>query len=227
MPSWLIPTLIIVVIAGIGTGLAVSYFILKRQGGSLPLFEKIKSIELFEKIKSIKIFKKKEVPVQYNTPQRQSPPAPAKEIPTEPAQEKSVREQARSVSLAEETIEKYMARAQSPKPAASQVISPESPAISELESNLEIATRPAGELLVSFQTDIWNTRRSEFHISQQLLGELTEAYVDMLLANNIVWLVTELHRDSPDLRASYADLKLKVAERLKTVLPRVKANPRE
>jgi hypothetical protein len=106
---------------------------------------------------------------------------------------------------------------------ASPVAPSKSAAVLELENNLEIATRPSATKLLNFQTDVWNTRRSEFSLTNsQILGELTEAYVDMLLANNIVWLVTELGRDSPDLRASYSDLKNKIADRLKRVLPAVK-----
>jgi hypothetical protein len=88
---------------------------------------------------------------------------------------------------------------------------------------LAIAKLPMSEKLASFKTDVWNTQRSEFNLtSSQLLSELTEAYVDMLLANNIVWLVTELGRDSKDLRESYSDLKKKVTERLERILPQVK-----
>jgi hypothetical protein len=92
-----------------------------------------------------------------------------------------------------------------------------------LESNLETARLPVSDKLSNFKTEVWNTRRSEFNVaSPQLLSELTEAYVDMLLANNIVWLVTELGRDSKDLRESYSDLKTKVADRLERVVPQVK-----
>jgi len=52
--------------------------------------------------------------------------------------------------------------------------------------------------------------------------ELTESYVDMLLANNIVWLVNELGRDSKDLTASYIKLSNKIGERLQKVMPAIR-----
>jgi hypothetical protein len=97
---------------------------------------------------------------------------------------------------------------------------PLSPALTEINNNLLLAKRPATKTLENFQTDIWKTQRSEFNIiSAELMGDLTEVYVDMMLANNIVWLVMELGRDSPDLRDSYNNLCHKVAERLDRILP--------
>ena len=91
--------------------------------------------------------------------------------------------------------------------------------LSEIEANLAIASRPTSSPLVNYQTDIWNTRRNEFSVlGQEILRDLTEAYVDMLLANNIVWLVTELKRDSKELSSSYFRLSAKVAERLQRAM---------
>jgi hypothetical protein len=217
MSWWLIPVLIIVIIAGIGAGLLVSYFILKSQNKSFPLF------------------KNKELATQ-DVESAQPPASKPVVFTVEPRKEKAVEKQAQSVTLAENALEEYIAKKESSQavitpeapeirsqPAESPVASLKSAALIELEINLEIATRPAVEKLPSFQTEVWNNRRSEFSLNNsQLLGELTEAYVDMLLANNIVWLVTELGRDSPDLRASYSDLKTKVADRLKRVMPSLK-----
>lgn len=205
MPSWLVPMLVGVVIAGIGVGLLISYIILKRQNKNFPLFMKQnRSIPVIQSV---------------SPPPNNSSNVPAdipKEVPEKP---KPV-----SVSLAEDTLEKYLAKTQGPQ-AVTTAPPQKGAAIIELEKNLEIALLPTPEKLINFQTDVWNTRRSEFNLANnKLLGELTEAYVDMLLANNIVWLVTELGRDSPDLRISYTNLKNKVAERLKRVLPEINAN---
>ena len=51
---------------------------------------------------------------------------------------------------------------------------------------------------------------------------MTEAYVDMFLANNIVWLVTEIGRDSQELTAGYYKLSNKIAERLQRIMPDVR-----
>lgn len=102
---------------------------------------------------------------------------------------------------------------------------PASPAFKELQNNLSIAKRPLTNHLVNFEMTIWNTRRSEFNsVNQTLMKELTEAYVDMNLANNVVWLVMELGRDSQDLKDSYSNLRTKVMERLQRILPEVRAS---
>ena len=68
-----------------------------------------------------------------------------------------------------------------------------STALMELEHNLAIATGPITKGLMKYRIDIWNTRRNEFEaLDSALLGELTEVYVDMILANNIVWMSTKL-----------------------------------
>jgi hypothetical protein len=95
--------------------------------------------------------------------------------------------------------------------------------LAELEKNLDIASGSMHNELIKFQTEVWDTKRSEFnYLTTEVRNELTEAYVDMLLANNIVWLVTELGRDSQDLLASYRSLSDKVAERLQRLIPMVK-----
>jgi hypothetical protein len=77
--------------------------------------------------------------------------------------------------------------------------------------------------LINFQTDVWNSRRTDFDsIGKELLSEVSEAYVDMLLANNLVWLVTELKRESQDLSDSYLNLKSKIAERLQRIMPEIR-----
>ncbi len=98
-------------------------------------------------------------------------------------------------------------------------------ALAELEGNLVISKKPLNGQLVGFHTNIWNSRRSDFNVLEaDLLREVTEAYVDMLLANNLVWLVTELKRDSPDLLDSYSKLSLKVSERLQRILPSIRTS---
>ena len=244
MSWWLIPSIFIVAVAGVGAGLVISYFVLKRQNKSFLLFQKQRSV-------SITVDKR-----------QTSGGKPRLITKIEPKREKIYEAQAKSVTLAEDTLEKYVSKAinsQSNRSAAvterssqsrnSTGIPEKSPPISissdvpeknpqgpktpgipyrsaailELESNLETARLPVSDKLSNFKTEVWNTRRSEFNVaSPQLLSELTEAYVDMLLANNIVWLVTELGRDSKDLRESYSDLKTKVADRLERVVPQVK-----
>jgi hypothetical protein len=225
MSWWLI---IIVIVAGIGAGFLISTLILRRQNNTYA-----------------------EMPSQGTFTPHVEKPQPSVSKPAiltiEPREPKPIEKRPRPVILAEDTLEKFVSQAKSPQTtvppisparsvppafakitpqAASPKITPQptpvSAAIIELEANLSIAIQPSVNKLANFQTDIWNTRRSDFNqVSSQLLSELTEAYVDMLLANNIVWLVNELGRDSQDLRASYSELKIKVAERLRRVLPQI------
>ena len=98
-----------------------------------------------------------------------------------------------------------------------------SAALIELENNLAIAGRANMSNMLKFQTDIWNTKRGEFNpLPTEILGELMESYVDMLLANNIAWLVTELGNNSPDLIDSYDKLRNKIADRLQRIMPDVR-----
>jgi hypothetical protein len=117
-------------------------------------------------------------------------------------------------------VEEYLNHRKKTVPAASVVSPQKSDALVELENNLAIASKPFNGKLENFQTEVWNTRRSDFNsLDRSTMEELTEAYVDMLLANNIVWLVTELGRDSKDLITSYNGLSNKVGERLKRLMP--------
>jgi hypothetical protein len=105
----------------------------------------------------------------------------------------------------------------------SPVVHHKSDALREIEQNFSIANKPMTGRLSNFQTNVWNTHRSEFNVlDRELLSELTEAYIDMLLANNVVWLGIELKRESPDLNASYIKLSNKVAERLQKIMPAIR-----
>jgi hypothetical protein len=98
-----------------------------------------------------------------------------------------------------------------------------SPIILELEKNIEIATAPVPEVLVKFQLEIWNTHRRDYEkFNSAILGELTRAYVDMLLANNMVWMLSEFGSTNQNSLDDYLSLRTKVAERLQRIMPEVK-----
>jgi hypothetical protein len=95
--------------------------------------------------------------------------------------------------------------------------------ILELERNLEIATSPVDTGLVKFQLDVWNNHYREFEeCNSAILSELTQAYVDMLLANNKVWMLSEFGSIGQNSKDDYLILRTKVAERLQSILPQVK-----
>lgn len=204
MTWWLIPSIIGVIIAGIAFGILISFIILKLHKKNFPSVFAPKASPSggngFESVSEIDgIYR-----IPLTTPSiaennvsitRASPNRPQAVYPAK-------------------TVGQVPATASTPGIAS---------ILSELENNLAIASRPESAQLINFQTDMWNTRRADFNtLEPDIMKELTEAYVDMLLANNIVWLVTELKRDSKDLANSYFRLSAKVAERLTRILPAVR-----
>ena len=90
----------------------------------------------------------------------------------------------------------------------------------ELEANLEIAITPWSGKLTLFQTTFWDSDNIktdsnllEFH------EDITQVYIDIRLANSIVWLSNEVGHRSEDLDESYKQLCIKIAERLKKIIP--------
>jgi hypothetical protein len=143
-------------------------------------------------------------------------------FPTERPSEETPEAKTKPVISVDDNVDAYLNQVKG-SPPASNTSNKLSAALVELENNLAIASRPKTNNVINFHTDIWNNKRSEFNLlSSALIGELTEAYVDMLLANNIVWLVTELGRNSQDLIDSYYKLSNKIAERLQRVMPEVR-----
>jgi hypothetical protein len=85
------------------------------------------------------------------------------------------------------------------------------PYLAETRANLKIATTPWMGKPLPFQTTTMTNNPS-------IPTDLVEAYTDMAMANNIVWLVTDLGTSSKDLENSYLNLCAKIAERLTKVL---------
>jgi flagellar biosynthesis GTPase FlhF len=91
--------------------------------------------------------------------------------------------------------------------------------LSEIRSNLKIATSPWLGKLLTFQTKTMDNNPGVFDFFSTSYGnDLREAYTDMAMANNIVWMVTDLSINSKDLEASYIKLCSKIAERLAKIL---------
>jgi len=114
-----------------------------------------------------------------------------------------------------------------PKPAAEKPKAqlPRSDVYKELESNLSIATAPWLGKVTAFQTTAWDNNQDK--IEPELAdrhGEITEVYIDIRLANNIVWISNELGNKSPNLDESYRKLCAKIAERIRKVVAPVNGN---
>jgi len=101
---------------------------------------------------------------------------------------------------------------------------PEVPSLSgmmkELASNLVIAITPWADRLLAFQTSSWEaTHGGGEPLLADHFEELIQLYVDINLANNIVWLATEIGHRSKDLDAFYLKLCSNIAERIRQILP--------
>jgi hypothetical protein len=92
--------------------------------------------------------------------------------------------------------------------------SPQSEMIRELETNFTIASMPWADKLLPFQTRSWDLSSGEdVPVLNAHFQELINLYVDISLANNIVWMATEIgHRDK-ELDESYTKLCKVIGER--------------
>ncbi len=106
--------------------------------------------------------------------------------------------------------------------------------LEEIKTNLRIATIPWDGKPLPFQTKIWDTNMSEFDsLITEHGSDLGQAYIDMAMANQIVWLYTEIGYKSDDLERSYKQLCAMVAERLlrcaikvtPLIMPEVRPSP--
>ncbi len=95
--------------------------------------------------------------------------------------------------------------------------------VAEVENNRRIAIEPWTGNLVAFQTGVWEANRDEVHtLPASLREDLNHAYLDMRLANSIVWLSTELGRRSPNLDDNYVKLCTSIAAKLDKVVSLLK-----
>ena len=93
----------------------------------------------------------------------------------------------------------------------------------EVENNRQIAIQPWTGKLLPFETGVWDTSRDGVStLPVNLSEDLTQAYVDMRLANSIVWLATELGRRSQNLDDNYMKLCTNITTRLDKILPLLK-----
>ena len=102
-----------------------------------------------------------------------------------------------------------------------QVVSADSDIVMELQTNLTVASTPWADKLISFQTKCWNNNHGEFNpLLTTHHQELIQLYVDIGLANNIVWLATEIGHRSKELDDSYIKLCSGIADNIQKILLR-------
>lgn len=87
--------------------------------------------------------------------------------------------------------------------------------LDEIETNYRIANNHSAARLLPFQISIWESGKYAFgRLGTGLQRDLAQAYIDMRLANNIVWLATDLGRKNASIEEHYVALCLKIAARL-------------
>ena len=91
--------------------------------------------------------------------------------------------------------------------------------IMEMEANLTIAGKPWENKLFSFQTKCWDSKHGESDLFLNAhYQEMIQLYVDIGLANNIVWLAAEINHRSKELDESYIKLCSSIAANIKKIL---------
>jgi hypothetical protein len=99
--------------------------------------------------------------------------------------------------------------------------------IIELETNLAIATTSWADKPMLFQTEYWDKKQGKIEpVIESHLQELIQLYVDIDLANNVVWMATEMNHRSKELDESYIKVCAGIAERIQNILqPNNQQNP--
>lgn len=91
--------------------------------------------------------------------------------------------------------------------------------LAEIQENRETAGRPWSDRPLPFRTAAWDGVAGGIAgYGADLREELIQAYMDMGLANNIVWLADDLGRRSDSLDKHYRQLCQSIAGRLERVL---------
>jgi hypothetical protein len=89
----------------------------------------------------------------------------------------------------------------------------------EFEQNRRTIRGFSGEQLVSLKTDSWDANQRVLQgLSSSLRNSLESIYTDITLLNNLVWLSSEFHRNSPNIRQHYSNLGTNIADRIETLL---------
>ncbi len=105
-----------------------------------------------------------------------------------------------------------------------QLLRPIAPDLNvEIEKNRTIASeRWTGKFLL-FHTHAWEARQDGVPtLPTNLREDITQAYVDIRLANSVVWLSTELGCSSHNLDEKYTQLCSNIATRFDRIVPLLK-----
>ena len=93
----------------------------------------------------------------------------------------------------------------------------------ELERNLDLAIDSKITQLKPFQTDIWdNIVGIPETLTLDLKWQLTEVYLDIYEANNIIWFLAQFNYKSPELDDQYVGVCARISDRLNKIVPVLK-----
>lgn len=96
--------------------------------------------------------------------------------------------------------------------------------LAEVSANLKIASAPWTGKPEPFRTAVWDNKNNDIsYLPVELQYELSETYTDIRLANNIVWLLTEVGASGQEFEINYKQLCTRIAGRLKQIMERLSA----
>lgn len=87
--------------------------------------------------------------------------------------------------------------------------------VKECEINRQILKKSEDQNFAPLRTDYWTMHRKELvNLPQEFQKKIEDLYIDINLLNQIVWIITEFGRKSPDVLNQYNSLKQIILSRL-------------
>jgi hypothetical protein len=87
--------------------------------------------------------------------------------------------------------------------------------VKECEINRQILKKSEDQNFAPLRTDYWTMHRKELaNLPQEFQKKIEDLYIDINLLNQIVWIITEFGRKSPDILNQYNSLKQIILSRL-------------
>ncbi len=208
------------IIVGLLVGYLLSYLIVTRvlkKPFQQPFIKKLFQQLFIEKRETTVVV---EEPLTSTTSDLFAESLKKREITEQQAKEEQAEREAEEVRRAGAPEE----REQKEAPVVEEELTPTAPdLVTEVENNKRIAAEPWTGKLLLFQTHVWDKSSDEINtLPANLRQDLIQAYVDMRLANSIVWMSTELGRRSPNLDENYRKMCTNIGARLDVIAPSLK-----
>ena len=97
--------------------------------------------------------------------------------------------------------------------------------LDEVQHNYQLVTQPLRDKLQSLETHAWDEHLYDLDsLPNDIRDDLEQVYIDIRLANSLVWLATEFGRRTPDLEKNYLKLCASIAERLDRIIRHMDAH---